>query len=547
MLAIYFIALFARLYMLGSIPFGLHEDEMMNGYVGRYILQNGRDLYNNKWPLLYFDNFGDYPNVIPMYLSGFFTYIFGATAFAIRFPIAVIGALTVFPIYALAQLIFQKKKLALLAALFLAIMPWHIVLSRSTAENVTATFVFLCGLIALFLYHKSTQRKHLLATVGLFASTYLLYPSYRVIVPIAMLFSVALFWKHKKARLYLFVVATCFFALTFCIGRTVWGQGRFKQTSIFSFNHAVDGRLMNFQYDEGENQVSRARIFHNKLIGYSREFIRQYISYFSPNYLFTDGGKPFRYKVDDSGLLYIGFLVIMAIGIGVDIFGNKQQKDNATLFSQGGKEFLFFVILILGLSVVPSALTLDDVPNVHRTIAMGVFLVFPIAYCVGKIEKLAILGKICLAGVTLLIVGESIYFWHQFGVHAPTAQTLARGDDRTVLAHYIIEHQHEYDKIFLPRDAKALYFLFYSNNFDASLAGTFTSNIMMPGFDNIVFIDDNCVTGFKNLALTGKSLIVDRAECLTVPGFSTKTILVRSDKTPSFRVQTFVGSSPSKK
>src|SRR5258708_7842592 len=138
LICIFLLAFFLRTYKLGSVPYGLHEDEVMNGYVGRFILQNGKDLYGNRWPLLYFNNFGDYPNVIPMYLSGLSTYVFGINAFAIRFPIALAGALSVFPVYLIGRQIFVKKKYSLHTAFFLAILPWHIILSRSPAENVTS-------------------------------------------------------------------------------------------------------------------------------------------------------------------------------------------------------------------------------------------------------------------------------------------------------------------------------------------------------------------------------------------------------------------------
>ena len=60
LLLIFAIALVLRLYRLGTLPITFHEDELLSGYLGRYILQNGFDLYGNKWPLLYFNKFGDY-------------------------------------------------------------------------------------------------------------------------------------------------------------------------------------------------------------------------------------------------------------------------------------------------------------------------------------------------------------------------------------------------------------------------------------------------------------------------------------------------------
>jgi len=65
------LSLFLRFYKLSEIPFGFHQDEVVNAYVGKFILKNGFDLYGNSWPIFYFDKWGDYPPVLPMYFSGF--------------------------------------------------------------------------------------------------------------------------------------------------------------------------------------------------------------------------------------------------------------------------------------------------------------------------------------------------------------------------------------------------------------------------------------------------------------------------------------------
>lgn len=64
-----------RLYKLADVPKGFHSDEVLNGYIGRFIIENGTDIYGNPYPWKYFNNFGDYPNVIPMYISGISTFI----------------------------------------------------------------------------------------------------------------------------------------------------------------------------------------------------------------------------------------------------------------------------------------------------------------------------------------------------------------------------------------------------------------------------------------------------------------------------------------
>ncbi len=535
LLAIFLLAAFLRLYRLGDVPFGLHEDEMMNGYVGRFILLNGKDLYANAWPLLYFDNFGDYPNVIPMYLSGIFTFLFGVNAFAIRFPIAIFGALFVFPMYALSKAIFKEEKYALLVAAAVAIMPWHIVLSRSTAENVTATFFYIVAL--LFAFRAQTKEKipFIIAASLTFFLCYFLYPSYRILVPGTM-FLFALTSKAQKLRVGFLIGFLFFTILTLGIGRTVWGQGRFRQTSIFYFNNTVGGRLQTMAIEEGQNQILRTRIFHNKGIGYTREFIRQYLSYFSPTFLFTDGGLPRRYIVEDSGLLYLGLLAVVLFAVVKQV---TEPVAMESVVSKNGKTFLLLTILLLAASLLPAALTLDDAPNTHRAILMPVLLMVVVAYGAAILASWKKWGRFVLLGLGFFIALETVYFWHQWMIHGPSYQSVFRGDDRTALAHFLRENKDSFDHIYLPQDAKPLYYLFYSNNFSPELAGRFTENIKLSTVDNLTFIDNNCPSQIKELELTTRSLVIDRAECKQdavahpvqgVPG------IYRKNETEAFRL-----------
>lgn len=538
---IFGLALFLRVFHLDQIPFGLHEDEMMNGYVGRFILLNGKDLYANKWPLLFFDNFGDYPNVIPMYISGIFTFLFGVTAFAVRFPIAVIGSMIVFPVYKIAYSIFKNSKISLLAATLIAITPWHIILSRSTAENILATTVYFSGVFFLlkWIHEEKSNRTPILLSVLFLALTYVLYPGYRIVSPLTLFLGI-FFAADKKQRLILSIITLCFFVTTFAISRTYWGQGRFQQTSIFYFNNTVQGRLDGLAVGEGQMNVLTARIFHNKIVGYSREFLHQYVSYFSFPMLFSQGGLPGRYRLDDSGLLYYSYLIIIVVAFLSVTFLPRQQKSK-TPWSTESKTFLF-ILLLFAISPIPSSLTLDDVPNVHRTVTMSVFFVLLTTYAYAQIGTIH-WKRFQLRWLLLVLVGiESVYFWHQWMTHSPASQTVHRGDDRTALARYIIENQDRYDQIYLPQDAKPLYYLFYSNSFDASLAGQFQKNIRLSQFGKVHFTKNNCPSEEILAAMTPRSLLVDRGECSTAGPLEGIATIKRVNATNSFRI--YVLASP---
>ncbi len=531
LLSVFVLACVLRMYHLGTLPYGLHEDEMMNGYVGRFILLNGKDLYGNRWPVLYFNNFGDYPPVIPMYLSGLGTFLFGVTPFAVRFPIAFFGSLAVFPMYFVAKRIFSKERYALAAAFFLAISPWHIMLSRATAENVTAT-CFLLGALFFLLRFNSTRRLLDLAfAIMITLAKYFLYASFRVTTPLAF-FAAIFLSKDKKWRILMLSLTIIFSLSTLAIGRTEWGRGRFKQTSIFYFNNAINNRIANMEIEEGSGHILTTRVFHNKLVVVSREFIRQYFSYFSPNFLFTDGGLPHRYIMEDQGLLYISFLGMIGVAILVAVLHHGFRSHD--IFTKEGRKLFGYLLFVLAVSPIPSALTLDDTPNVHRAAMVGVMLIFPITYAFACCEyiKWKKYGIQLLLLMTLTV--EVVYFWHQFSVHTTAVQSMYRGDDRTTLAKYLVEHHNEYDHVYLPHDAKPLFYLFESNNFDSALAGQFGPNISLDHVDNLNFTASNCASDTAGIALTKDSLLVNRENCVTSYGLKKVGQILRGDNTGSF-------------
>lgn len=530
---IFLFALALRMYDLGSLPFGLHEDEMMNGYVGRFILLNGKDLYGNRWPLLYFNNFGDYPPVLPMYLSGISTFIFGVNEFAIRLPIALAGSLTVFPLFFLVKQIFQKERYAFAIAGFFAILPWSLILSRATAENVTGTFIFLTMLYSFLLFRRTRRLRYLLFTIALTILTYFLYATFRVTTP---LFFLGAFFLARdiKWRLTVLSLLFLFSALTFGISQTTWGQGRFHQTSILYFNNTVSNRITNMETEEGDGKIFVTRLFHNKIIVVGREFVRQYVSYFSPNFLLTDGGLPHRYLLEDLGLLYYAFAAMCILAILRSIF----QKNEVTpqIFKSDGLGLFAFLLFLLAVAPIPAALTLDDIPNIHRSYMFGVFLLFPITLAFAHCEQIKWKKFGIQAALLLLLCGEVVYFWHQFSVHTIAVQSEFRGDDRTTLAHFLAKHHTEYDQIYLPNDAKPLYYLLYTNNFQESLAGKFDQNIRLSSVDNLIFTQSNCANEVKGVVYTNKSLVINRDNCIVPYGLVEFDQIQRADGSGSFRL-----------
>jgi len=186
------VATLLRLPLLSSIPAGLHGDEACIGYDAYSMWETGRDQYGAFMPL-FAQAFGDYDEGLHRYIVMPFVALFGLNEQAIRLPNALAGILTVWVFYYLVLNLFQDRRLAFLAALLLAISPWHVHFSR---WSVRAIFLplFFCLALHLFLLGLKQPRKLVLSGL-MFGLSLHTYNSARVFIP---LFLVGLVWFYRR-------------------------------------------------------------------------------------------------------------------------------------------------------------------------------------------------------------------------------------------------------------------------------------------------------------------------------------------------------------
>lgn len=483
---IFLLALFLRVYKLDTTPSGFHQDEITNAYIGRFTLLNGVDLYGNKMPLLYFDKHGDYPPVLPMYFTALGTFIFGPNQFGARVPIALAGSLAVIPVYLLALWTFKDKKTALFAAVALAITPWHVSFSRIGAEAVLATTIYLSGLVFLMSSLNKKNNFFLFLSFGLLILTYFVYPAFRIIVPLTALASFILF-KEKK----LFLFALVSFVLMILIASTVWGRGRFNQTSMFAAFSGGKNPLAEFIYNEDNTRI--ARIFNNKIVYFSREAARQYLSYFSPIFLFIEGGRPDWFDVPNTGLFYLSYIILL-LPLVVPPLHKKDKNIN--------RKYLLFLITIFFIAPVAAALTTEHTPNVHRSFLMSPMFIFPVACGFYLLINCRFRKYLILIGLGIFV--EFIFFYHNYFQHVSMYRSVLRGDGNRQAAIYLQENGGKYDKIYMMATGVfPLYYLYFTDNFDKKLAGTFASNTRIDKLQKINFSDTDCPAKnfFSNLSV----------------------------------------------
>jgi len=139
LLAITLLALVLRVVHLDSSPPGFFIDEASVGINAQGIATMGRDQFGTAWPAL-FKALGDWKHPLIVYGAAASVKLLGLSIFSVRLPAALFGCATVMLIALLARELWPDKRnryTGPVAALVLALMPWHVQYSRMAFESIT--------------------------------------------------------------------------------------------------------------------------------------------------------------------------------------------------------------------------------------------------------------------------------------------------------------------------------------------------------------------------------------------------------------------------
>ncbi len=144
------------------------------------------------------------------------------------------------------------------------------------------------------------------------------------------------------------------------------------------------------------------------------------------------------------------------------------------------------------------------------------------------------------------MMAEVIYFSHQYFSHSSMYQSIVRNDDKRTLAKYVIDHKEQYRQIYLPMfDSMPVYYLFFSSNFDSTLAGQFQKGIFIDRVGPVTFIKENCPSLQLDLSIMdGSTMVVEKSECRTdlLPSELVSNIQ-RLNQTDAYRVYAPLGKN----
>lgn len=445
---------FLRFYKISQNPPSLTGDEISFGYSAYSVLRTGRDEHGKLLPIT-FESVGDYKNPLPVYLMIPSIKLFGLTDFAIRFPNALLGTLSI-PIFFFFLLdIFKKKSIAYLGSFFLAISAWHIFYSRFSYETLMASLFVLLG---IWFFTKMLGNKSLLwAIASAFFFTMTMYTAFapRLFIPIFLIVAAILSLPKLKANWPKIII----FALTCLILGTPLAY-----VTIFQ------GAGTRFQMVFITNDIELSRYVllknFNSILDLPLLFffwVKRYLSYFDPGFIFFNGLDATVPSKIGLGMLYIFDIPLLILG-AVSFIKNKiNHKDILTAW------------LFTGL--IPDSLT-NNMKHTGRLLHL--FPVLIILTALGAVEFINLIRRIKNKYFKAGIAAVSIAFVSIILVHAflivsadfPKDKGESFDEGWREVVNYIITNQGRYKEIVIdPRRGVAapdmvsnpfLYVLFYT-------------------------------------------------------------------------------------
>ena len=175
---IFGLAVFARTWEYQALPPSLFSDEASIGVDSYYIGGYGIDRNGVSYPTQLIA-FGQEQNAFYAYLLLPLIAVWGLRPVVVRLPMLISAVLTLPLVYLLARQVFNER-IGLLSMFFLAISPWHILLSRWGLDQNLLPFVFTLAVYCLL------QATHnggwFLAAAFLFGLCFYIYgPSYFIV------------------------------------------------------------------------------------------------------------------------------------------------------------------------------------------------------------------------------------------------------------------------------------------------------------------------------------------------------------------------------
>lgn len=397
-LVIVLIAAALRLYRLDSVPPAINQDEAVHAYDAWCLRETGKDHHGESWPI-FFRAFRDYHPGIFVYLLMPLQALFGMNVWTTRLPGAIVGMLGVWLLYILIRRVYNDR-VAALAALFLAVSPWHVHVTRLAFEAATCPTLIVLAMLLLLLAARRHQVALWLASGLVFGLAAWTYHAMRVFVPLLLL-GLAVVYRGRIRRLLADPVTRRF--------PIVWAVGFFLGLAPFLFAWIKNPEAV-------WTRAASVSVFH-QAAGLSDGIIaiaRNYLQNLSPDFFFIGGDHSLIQSIAGYGQLHYFCAILIPLGLYRAIRRWRQEP------------FTRLVVWWVLVSSIPAALanwtgghalrSIGGLPAYQILAALGADFVLAAVEMrsSGRARRLLIVG----AAVVALNVG---YFLKLFFVNYPIA------------------------------------------------------------------------------------------------------------------------------
>lgn len=350
LLVILVVSFFLRFYRLDQNLPEIYADE-----TGHYILLHQPSLYHRIFS---------------------FTWFLGLNPLGVRAAAAFYSSFIPLAIFLLASRISKNQIVPLVAATISVFLPWNFIIGRIGHTHIPL-LVITSTLSAYFFLGKS-KLSYFLSLLFLFLSAYF-YQSVIVIAPFAFLLTGFYTYRSlgsKQRRLSLLAIVLSFLVIgvlfiTRFQGLSLSSRGfdlaiwRDPNTTHFSDKY----RALSWASEPGlfslwlPSEELAAPLVYNRLTANLSIFTRNYLSFFSPDFLFLKGDPILRHSTGQFGVFYPFLLPFILYGVYRFFLTAKPKAKH------------LFLVWILA-SPLPAAITKDGSGYLLRVITLLPFLTY---------------------------------------------------------------------------------------------------------------------------------------------------------------------------
>ncbi len=495
-----------RFLFLTSNPPSLNWDEVSHGYNAYSILKTGMDQWGQKFPILNFRAYGDYPTALNLYLTIPFIYLFGLTEFAVRAPHAVLGVLTIISVYFISWGVTKNKYISLLSSFLVAVDPWNVFTSRFALQSNLSVFL-LTGSMALF-FNREKSKHFLPTSLLLLFLTLFSYHNTRIFSPLFLAGLIYIFKNELKSNFIKILIGLFFLTAGFIL---INPSSRARGNVLFLVDQGAVNRIESSRNNSKLPSIFKKAIY-NRPAYFASKFAKNYLQYLAPNFLFLNGGTQYQFSIPNRGVLYIVGLPFFYIGLAFLVMRSLIDKNYRIL------------LLWLILAPIPASLTNESYAVIRATTMLPIPEILISLGLYGVMEKIGKkymnIGFTLFIVITLLALGK---YMMNYSYEYRTSYSWSWQYGYKEIVKYSKENYDNYDKIIITKKygEPHEYFLFfwsydpakYQN--DQSAIRFYQSNwYWVDRFDKFYFINDWQV---KEMRLeSGGSIDCNKIKCLLI-------------------------------